>query len=127
MINSALELMQSRYEAYTRADIDYIAKTSCTPLSIEDQQFLLQWAKESHWQSLEIVESSEFVVEFKAYYIYQGIQRVHHERSSFEEHKGEWCYKEGELFETKVVIGRNEPCICGSGKKYKKCCATLIK
>lgn len=19
-------------------------------------------------------------------------------------------------------IGRNEPCICGSGKKYKKCC-----
>lgn len=20
------------------------------------------------------------------------------------------------------VIGRNEPCICGSGKKYKKCC-----
>jgi len=21
-------------------------------------------------------------------------------------------------------IGRNEPCPCGSGKKYKKCCAT---
>ncbi|WP_420887673.1 SEC-C metal-binding domain-containing protein [Candidatus Neptunochlamydia vexilliferae] len=19
-------------------------------------------------------------------------------------------------------IGRNDPCICGSGKKYKKCC-----
>ena len=19
-------------------------------------------------------------------------------------------------------VGRNEPCICGSGKKYKKCC-----
>jgi len=19
-------------------------------------------------------------------------------------------------------IGRNEPCLCGSGKKYKKCC-----
>lgn len=23
------------------------------------------------------------------------------------------------------VPGRNEPCVCGSGKKYKKCC--LIK
>jgi len=23
---------------------------------------------------------------------------------------------------TPVVIGRNEPCPCGSGKKYKKCC-----
>jgi len=23
----------------------------------------------------------------------------------------------------KKKIGRNEPCPCGSGKKYKKCCA----
>ncbi|WP_371925875.1 SEC-C metal-binding domain-containing protein [Halobacillus sp. A5] len=22
----------------------------------------------------------------------------------------------------KVKVGRNEPCTCGSGKKYKKCC-----
>jgi uncharacterized protein len=22
----------------------------------------------------------------------------------------------------KAKIGRNEPCPCGSGKKYKKCC-----
>ena len=21
-----------------------------------------------------------------------------------------------------MKIGRNEPCICGSGKKYKRCC-----
>lgn len=24
----------------------------------------------------------------------------------------------------KIKIGRNEPCPCGSGKKYKKCCLT---
>ena len=24
--------------------------------------------------------------------------------------------------DTKVKIGRNDPCPCGSGKKYKKCC-----
>jgi uncharacterized protein YchJ len=32
----------------------------------------------------------------------------------------EWwaCFKP----EKKVKIGRNEPCPCGSGKKYKKCC-----
>jgi uncharacterized protein YchJ len=24
-------------------------------------------------------------------------------------------------------VGRNEPCICGSGKKYKKCCGALRK
>ena len=22
-------------------------------------------------------------------------------------------------------IGRNEPCLCGSGKKYKRCCGAL--
>ncbi len=21
-----------------------------------------------------------------------------------------------------IKIGRNEPCLCGSGKKYKRCC-----
>ncbi len=26
--------------------------------------------------------------------------------------------------EGKIKIGRNEPCPCGSGKKYKKCCGT---
>jgi hypothetical protein len=25
----------------------------------------------------------------------------------------------------KVKIGRNDPCPCGSGKKWKKCCETL--
>lgn len=23
-----------------------------------------------------------------------------------------------------INIGRNDPCLCGSGKKYKKCCAS---
>ena len=25
-------------------------------------------------------------------------------------------------FQTRTKIGRNDPCPCGSGKKYKKCC-----
>lgn len=25
----------------------------------------------------------------------------------------------------KSVIGRNDPCHCGSGKKYKKCCGSV--
>ena len=27
----------------------------------------------------------------------------------------------------KKKIGRNEPCPCGSGKKYKKCCGSIVK
>jgi uncharacterized protein YecA (UPF0149 family) len=26
------------------------------------------------------------------------------------------------VLESKIKIGRNEKCPCGSGKKYKKCC-----
>lgn len=31
-------------------------------------------------------------------------------------------YSESNLYVKTVVPGRNEPCHCGSGKKYKKCC-----
>ena len=24
------------------------------------------------------------------------------------------------------TIGRNDPCPCGSGKKYKKCCGAMV-
>lgn len=27
-----------------------------------------------------------------------------------------------EVAQKRVKIGRNDPCSCGSGKKYKKCC-----
>nr|WP_225218356.1 SEC-C metal-binding domain-containing protein [Planococcus wigleyi] len=27
-----------------------------------------------------------------------------------------------EITEDSVKVGRNDPCPCGSGKKYKKCC-----
>ena len=30
-----------------------------------------------------------------------------------------------ELLVRRVKIGRNEPCPCGSGKKYKRCCAAV--
>ncbi len=34
-----------------------------------------------------------------------------------------------ELFESeriRRVVGRNDPCPCGSGKKYKKCCGRNV-
>ncbi len=31
-------------------------------------------------------------------------------------------YKADNIIVKEVKIGRNEPCTCGSGKKYKKCC-----
>ena len=31
-------------------------------------------------------------------------------------------YSESKLYVKTIVPSRNEPCHCGSGKKYKKCC-----
>lgn len=35
-------------------------------------------------------------------------------------------YKLGTLQYSKKLPGRNEPCSCGSGKKFKKCCLDKI-
>ena len=31
-------------------------------------------------------------------------------------------YRESKIVRVEKKVGRNEPCTCGSGKKYKKCC-----
>ncbi|WP_187439378.1 SEC-C metal-binding domain-containing protein, partial [Escherichia coli] len=40
------------------------------------------------------------------------------ERSRFLKENGQWYYIDG----TRPLFGRNDPCPCGSGKKFKKCC-----
>jgi len=40
------------------------------------------------------------------------------ERSRFLCENGHWYYINGQ----RPVFGRNDPCPCGSGKKFKKCC-----
>ncbi len=38
---------------------------------------------------------------------------------------GNNSYNENKISEPIIIgkkVGRNEPCPCGSGKKYKKCC-----
>jgi preprotein translocase subunit SecA len=30
--------------------------------------------------------------------------------------------KQAPVLKSRAKVGRNDPCPCGSGKKYKKCC-----
>jgi SEC-C motif-containing protein len=78
---------------------------------------------ELEWLKLDVLNAYENIVEFKAYYKENGKIAVLHEKSFFIEENGVWKYKDGELFNAKVE--RNEPCPCGSGKKFKKCCSNL--
>jgi len=59
----------------------------------------------------------------------QGEEQVHHEVALFKKIEDQWFFSEAEypkyktIVRTEKKIGRNDPCPCGSGKKYKKCCA----
>ena len=35
-------------------------------------------------------------------------------------------YRREQVFISSPTVGRNEPCPCGSGKKYKNCCGKRI-
>ncbi len=124
---SAEALMRSRYSAYVTGAGAYLVATTVPSKQVpEDAELISSHAAQTEWLKLEVLEAAEkadrATVVFKAYYREGGGPiRVHHEKSSFVRENGRWYYDEGTLYEASV--GRNDPCPCGSGKKYKKCCA----
>ncbi|WP_345980479.1 YchJ family metal-binding protein [Sulfurimonas sp. HSL3-2] len=118
------ELMRSRYSAYASANAEYLVKSTTKENSfIEDIPLILEFSKNVVWLKLDIlhVEQKEDsgIVEFRAFYFENGEIVVLHERSNFVKNEGVWKYDKGEFINSKIE--RNEPCPCGSGKKYKKC------
>ncbi|MEQ1531222.1 MAG: YchJ family protein [Methylococcales bacterium] len=126
---TAQALMRSRYSAFVLKKTAYLQQTwaaSMRPayLDISDDA--------SEWQGLDIVAlkagqavDSEGWVEFKAFYALNAQPWVLHERSRFIKEQGRWYYVDGEI-KAHVAIkaaAKNAPCPCGSGKKYKRCCA----
>ncbi len=134
--STAEVLMRSRYTAYTLQNIDYLAATlSPGELQSFDKDGTALWARESTWMGLEIIETSagssedkEGTVEFKARSRRNDVIQEHHEISRFQKIDGAWLYCGGkdvgpvQFRRDAPKTGRNEPCPCGSGKKYKKCC-----
>ena len=108
--------MISRYEAFVKQDWSYLAKTSLHQ-SVEE----LSSSPLTQWLKLDVIDAYDDIVEFKAYYKENEKIQVLHEKSNFIFKNGKWLYVDGELYNSKVQ--RNESCPCGSGKKFKKCCA----
>ncbi|WP_373071374.1 YchJ family protein [Sulfurimonas sp.] len=115
-IETPEDLMRSRYEAFVRMDGEYLAKTTTQNIPTDMSSY-----KDIEWLKLDVLDTKDDEVEFKAYYKENGIIQVLHERSKFIKKDGQWLYDSGVLFNTKIE--RNETCPCGSGRKYKKCCA----
>ena len=131
---TAEELMRSRYVAYTRQDIDYLESTSSAAVrKTFKRRQAKKWARSATFTGLDVQatelggpEDMAGIVEFEASFQERGKPHILHERSAFGREDGAWRYTGGTkspaVRRTGTKVGRNDPCPCGSGKKYKKCC-----
>ncbi|NDL62454.1 YchJ family protein [Acerihabitans arboris] len=121
------ELMRSRYTAFAQRNIDYLVATwhpDCQASRWRAE--LAGQCAATQWRGLTLREESagknaqEGFVEFIARFFDVQRQRPGfiHERSRFVRMDDRWYYIDG----LHKQPARNDPCPCGSGKKYKKCC-----
>lgn len=132
---SAEALMRSRYSAFVLMNADYIMHTTLpTQQAFLDIEAITSWAHKTDWAGLEIINHAPKLgkrhaqVEFKAYYHTTAGVMVHHELSSFvklmvDDDHDRWYFLDPTL---KMHISQKQPCFCGSGEKFKRCCGHYI-
>ncbi len=133
--------MRARYTAYATQRVDFLL-ASHHPDTVRDVDVnaARRLSRHAKWNGLEIVSTEgglagddEGWVEFVAHYTLEGRDVAHHERSLFRRHHGRWYFhsddrpKQTTARNASPKVGRNEPCPCGSGKKYKKCCGAVTQ
>ncbi|PMH46903.1 hypothetical protein BCU68_01540 [Vibrio sp. 10N.286.49.B3] len=138
--------MRSRYSAHVLGLVDYVIKTYHPSCHAESEREGIADSVNSDWQKLEIVatqpgeHAQEGFVEFNAYLNDNGQEFCLSEKSRFIQEDNLWFYIDGVFPDQQnessdivtdqrltqsiesLKVGRNDPCICGSGKKFKKCC-----
>lgn len=124
LAETAESLMRSRYSAYVLQLSDYL-RYSWHPQTRPEGEF----DGNTRWQGLEIVQTrlgqsgdKLAYVEFIARFTTNEGEGSLHELSRFQRFDGRWVYVDGEINPQKSGVGRNAPCPCGSGRKYKQCC-----
>lgn len=133
---TAEALMRSRYTAYTTGDLDYIQHTCAGEAALGfDRDEAARSMADTEWLGLAIAATTAGTeadttgtVTFTARFRQHGRVSTLSETSRFRRVMGAWRYVGGEMAVAAVgpkamgQVGRNDPCPCGSGRKYKKCC-----
>ena len=140
---TAKRLMRTRYSAFVLIKPEYIIKTTVpAQQTLLDVAAIESWAKETDWAGLEIVEHTPKLgkrhaqVEFKAYFnakenandLAEKLQ-AHHELSTFVKVQDKtnndvrWYFLDPTVA---MTVSQKQPCICGSGEKFKRCCGGYI-
>ena len=115
-------LMRSRYSAFALQLADYLTHT-WHPQTRPQQ---LQLEADTEWLQLQVLSSSQdaergqvrFIATFR-----EGKEWLQlSENSQFLQLQGRWYYLDGDARFSTLKPGRNDACVCGSAKKFKKCC-----
>ena len=124
---TAEQLMRSRFSAYATGNIDYICETEENP----NRDTIENWARSTSFKCLRVLSTEKGgegdevgTVTFEADFETQGQTGTHRETSQFAKLENRWVFVRGQHNPVRVgpKVGRNDPCSCGSGKKFKKCC-----
>ena len=124
--------MRSRFTAHVARDYAYLHRTYEPTAKVPYQEETDPWTQD--WTRL-VIHSHEpgsnrdaATVEFSAFFVDQAGEHALIERSEFRRADGQWLYtrtlRQGPapIRSTTPKVGRNDPCPCGSGRKYKHCC-----
>ncbi len=130
-----VSLMRARYSAHVHVNVDFL-RNSYHPAHRDEIDWVAtqRWAERSQWLGLRVGEPEhvdddtvelELVAEYRDA---QGKRQRHHEISVFLCEDGQWYFSDAKLPQIaqqrrdQPKQGRNDPCACASGRKYKQCC-----
>lgn len=116
-------LMRSRYSAFALQLTGYLLAT--WHASTRPRQLTPDTG--TQWKALTIVAAppateTQGIVHFMAYFREQNHWQVLEEQSRFVREGGRWWYVDGVPTVERLKPGRNDRCLCGSGRKIKQCC-----
>jgi len=129
------ELMRARYTAHCLRNYAFLVE-STHPAHREGmtEKEIEEWATHVQWTGLDVHSATpgntddEGAVAFTAHFTIKDMPQELREDATFAKEDGRWYYVDGHVYGQDPYVreaprtGRNEPCPCGSGKKFKKCC-----
>ena len=129
---TAEALMRSRFTAHVARDYRHLHRTylptSQEPYIPEDDPAPRTWTRLVIHDHQPAAKPDMATVDFTAYFQEGDQEQALHEKAEFKRIEGAWFYtgpiRQGPapIRTTQAKVGRNDPCPCGSGKKYKQCC-----
>ena len=129
---TAEQLMRARFTAHVAHNFKFLhdsyKATAGKPYVAEEGDPGIVWTKLVVHSHEALPDGEKAFVDFSAYGVEEGVEKVLHEKAEFQRVDGAWLYtREARLGPAPYKastpkVGRNDPCPCGSGKKYKQCC-----